>query len=114
MNRHSLAVFLPLLPALASGVPAGAAETPRLTLDLIAVPLPALRHAFCSWLAMIGENMEDIAQWLVHASPMTTRKYYAHLTPNGRANVEANRRLAYTIRSLLFSKALGENKKARA
>jgi len=36
------------------------------------------------------------------------------LTPNGRANVEANRRLAYTIRSLLFSKALGENKKARA
>ncbi|HUW34709.1 MAG TPA: hypothetical protein VM223_24135, partial [Planctomycetota bacterium] len=69
MNRHSLAVFLPLLPALASGVPAGAAETPRLTLDLIAVPLPALRHAFCSWLAMIGENMEDIAQWLVHASP---------------------------------------------
>jgi len=68
------------------------------------------RHAFASWLAMMGEPMEDIAAWLGHASPNTTRTHYAHLRPNGRKNIERNRRKVVTSRSHLIALCLGEKK----
>ena len=49
--------------------------------------LHALRHAFCSWLAMMGEDMKDIAAWAGHSTAATTEKWYAHLRPGGRARL---------------------------
>ena len=72
------------------------------------------RHAFASWLAMMAEPLEDIAAWLGHASPNTTRTHYAHLRPHGRANIESNRRKVFTSRSQLMAICLGENKKGLA
>jgi len=59
---------------------------------------------------MMGEPLEDIAVWLGHASPNTTRSHYAHLRPRGRQNIEANRRKVFTSRSQLMAICLGEKK----
>ena len=74
----------------------------------------ALRHAFASWLAMMGEAAKDIAAWPAHASPETTRKHYAHLRPNGYANIQSHRSRVLTMRSQLMVLSLGETKTADA
>ena len=73
--------------------------------------LHSLRHAFCSWLALMGEPVEDIAAWTHHASPQTTQRYYAHLRPRGRIRIDRNRRYVFTARSHLIARALGETEK---
>ena len=73
--------------------------------------LHSLRHAFCSWLALMGEPIEDIAAWTHHASPQTTQRYYAHLRPRGRIRIDRNRRYVFTARSHLIARALGETEK---
>lgn len=59
--------------------------------------LHSLRHAFCSWLAMMGEPMQDIQAWVHHSSVVTTEKWYAHLRPRGRKRAEQNRSRVLTL-----------------
>jgi len=86
---------------------------------LVQFPLPEKMVALTKRLrpydaALMGESMEDIAAWLGHASPETTRKHYAHLRTNGYANIESNRVRVLTMRSQLMAVSLGETKKADA
>ncbi len=55
-----------------------------------AYTLHSLRHAFCSWLTMLGESMQDVAAWAHHASATTTEKWYAHLRPRGQSRAAKN------------------------
>ena len=64
------------------------------------------RHAFCSWLVMMGESMSDVAAWAHHSTPTTTAQWYAHLRPRGRARTNENREGVLTARSHAFEKAL--------
>lgn len=50
------------------------------------------RHAFCSWLSMMGESYQDIAAWAHHTSTTTVEGWYAHLRPHGRSRQDSNRR----------------------
>ena len=50
----------------------------------------ALRHAFASWLVMMGEHMNDVSAWCHHTSTRTTEKY-VHLRPRGLEQIEKNR-----------------------
>lgn len=59
--------------------------------------LHSLRHAFCSWLAMRGEGLQDIAAWANHSSSRTTEGWYAHLRPRGRKREAANRKSVDTM-----------------
>jgi len=68
--------------------------------------LHALRHAFVSWLAMIGEDERDIAAWCDHATASTTEQWYTHLRPRGQARLAENRRRVFTARSHCMEKAL--------
>ena len=52
----------------------------------------AFRHAFVSWLSMMGESYQDIAAWAHHSTARTTEDWYAHLRPRGRARQDSNRR----------------------
>ena len=70
--------------------------------------LHSLRHAFCSWLAMMGESLQDIAAWAHHSTVRTTEQSYAHLRPHGRDRTEENRRVAFTMRSHCLAKATGQ------
>ena len=47
------------------------------------ITIHSLRHAFCSWLVMMGEHLQDVAAWAHHSSARTTEKWYAHLRPRG-------------------------------
>ena len=67
----------------------------------------SLRHAFCSWLVMMGETMADVAAWAHHASTATTEKWYAHLRAHGRARLAENRNGVFTMWSQCV--ALGLN-----
>ncbi len=60
--------------------------------------LHSLRHAFCSWLMMMGEQLADIAAWAHHATQATTERY-AHLRPRGRERIAENRGHVFTIRA---------------
>lgn len=64
----------------------------------------AFRHGFCSWLALMGEALQDIAAWAHHARPGTT-EVYAHLRPHGR-NLDTVRTHVFTIRAHCLAKAL--------
>ena len=57
------------------------------------------RHAFCSWLTMIGEHMSDVAAWAHHSTVMTTERWYAHLRPHGQAQAARNRERVVTMQS---------------
>lgn len=66
--------------------------------------LHGLRHGFCSWLAMMGETLHDIAAWAHHVNLSTTQRY-AHLRPRGRDRIEENRQRVFTLRSHCLEKA---------
>jgi len=66
----------------------------------------SLRHAFCSWLTMMGENLQDVAAWAHHATTATTERWYTHLRPRGRSRLADNRRSVFTMRSHTIEKAL--------
>ena len=68
--------------------------------------LHSLRHGFCSWLAMMGENLQDIQAWAHHASVTTTQEWYAHLRPRGRARAEASRTAVDKMRSQCLNYSL--------
>ena len=68
--------------------------------------LHGLRHAFCSWMVMMGETTADIAAWAHHASPQTTEQHYAHLRPRGRDRIESNRAIVNAMRSHTMSQVL--------
>ncbi len=59
--------------------------------------LHSLRHAFCSWLTMMGESMQDVSAWVHHSTVMTTEGWYAHLRPGGKARAEKNRSRVVTM-----------------
>jgi len=82
-----------------SFVAASIAVGPRYTLH-------GLRHAFCSWQALMGESIEDIAAWTHHATPLTTQRNYVHLRPHGQDRVARNRRYVFTCRSHMVRHAL--------
>lgn len=48
--------------------------------------LHRLRHTFCAHLAITGVPLRRIQQLAGHADYATTKKYYAHLTPEGDFN----------------------------
>jgi len=64
--------------------------------------LHSLRHAFCSWLFLMGEHPSDVAAWAHHSSAQTTEAWYAHLRPRGRDQVETNRALVGKLRGRLM------------
>lgn len=59
--------------------------------------LHSLRHAFCSWLALMGEPFADIRAWAGHSSVTTTEKWYAHLRPGGRRRMAEHRSRVVTL-----------------
>jgi len=69
--------------------------------------LHSLRHAFCSWLAMMGEHVADIAAWAHHASQATTEKWYAHLRPHGQARAKEHQIAVYAMCSHCLGRGLG-------
>jgi len=68
--------------------------------------LHSLRHAFCSWLAMMGESLQDVAAWADHSTAQTTEQWYAHLRPRGRDRADSNREVALAVRSHCMDRAL--------
>ncbi len=66
----------------------------------------ALRHAFCSWLALMGEDLADIQAWMHHTTSRTTAEWYRHLRPRGRERLAANRADVFTMCSHALAKAL--------
>lgn len=76
-----------------------AAEIRRFTIH-------GFRHAFGSWLSLMGETYQDIAAWGHWASVKTVETYYAHLRPGGRTSLRANRRLVGTTWAHCLSRAM--------
>jgi len=68
--------------------------------------LHSLRHAFASWLTMMGETTPDIAAWLHHASPVTTERRYSHLRPHGRDRIDENRKRVLTARGRMMERVM--------
>jgi len=64
------------------------------------------RHAFCSWLAMSAESLQDIAAWVHHSTAQTTERWYAHLRPRGQERAAANRTAVLAMRSQCMAYAL--------
>jgi len=80
----------------------------RASRDLGAQLTPhGFRHAFCSWLTMAGESLQDVAAWAHHSSAGTTERWYAHLRPRGQERAMANRTAVLTMRSQCMKLALG-------
>ena len=69
--------------------------------------LHSLRHAFCSWLAMMGEHLADIAAWAHHASQATTEKWYAHLRPHGQARAREHQTRVIGMCSHCLERGMG-------
>ena len=69
-----------------------------------------LRHAFTSWLMLLGENVRDVAAWGHWSSTKTPEEWYAHLRPRGQGRADSNRRRVFTMRSQCLKRALGKEK----
>lgn len=71
--------------------------------------LHSFRHAFCSWLALMGEDREDISAWLHHSDPKTSLRWYTHLRPRGQVRIEKNRSDVFAMRSQLLAHVFGDS-----
>ena len=72
-----------------------------------AVTLHGFRHAFCSWLTMMGEKDQDVAAWAHHTTTITTRRYQ-HLRPRGLDRIATHREKVFTLRAQAMRLVLGE------
>ena len=66
----------------------------------------SLRHGFASWLVLMGEHMADVAAWCHHSTTATTERYYVHLRPRGRAQLDSNRERVATMWSQALENTL--------
>lgn len=71
----------------------------------------AYRHAFGSWLALLGANLNDIQAWMHHATARTTERY-KHLQPNGDEEKRRNSARLRTIRAQCLDHILGPDHKS--